>query len=149
MNLEILSSDFSSTSQSVDIDGLSYQAARFSGEVKIESSSSVVSTNDGGSTTVTSSTNALEDGFFFSSSTTGEIKTIKPVVLEGDFSTGNSDGSSSSSSILSYGLTIPASGSGTSFTTTVDMSGFDSLNTTEVSTKIVEGLEKIVHQLKS
>ena len=143
MNLEILSSDFSSTSQSVDIDGLSYQAARFSGEVKIESSSSVVSTNDGGSTTVTSSTNALEDGFFsISSSTTGEIKTIKPVVLEGDFSTGNSDGSSSSSSILSYGLTIPASGSGTSFTTTVDMSGFDSLNTTEVSTKIVEGLRE-------
>ena len=143
MNLEILSSDFSSTSQSIDIDGLSYQAARFSGEVKIESSSSVVSTNDGGSTTVTSSTNALEDGFFsISSSTTGEIKTIKPVVLEGDFSTGNSDGSSSSSSILSYGLTIPASGSGTSFTTTVDMSGFDSLNTTEVSTKIVEGLRE-------
>ena len=143
MNLEILSSDFSSTSQSVDIDGLSYQAARFSGEVKIESSSAVVSTNDGGSTTVTSSTNALEDGFFsISSSTTGEIKTIKPVVLEGDFSTGNSDGSSSSSSILSYGLTIPASGSGTSFTTTVDMSGFDSLNTTEVSTKIVEGLRE-------
>ncbi len=143
MNLEILSSDFSSTSQSVDIDGLSYQAARFSGEVKIESSSAVVSTNDGGSTTVTSSTNALEDGFFsISSSTTGEIKTIKPVVLEGDFSTGNSDGSSSSSSILSYGLTIPASGSGTSFTTTVDMSGFESLNTTEVSTKIVEGLRE-------
>ena len=143
MNLEILSSDFSSTTQSVDIDGLSYQAARFSGEVKIESSSAVVSTNDGGSTTVTSSTNALEDGFFsISSSTTGEIKTIKPVVLEGDFSTGNSDGSSSSSSILSYGLTIPASGSGTSFTTTVDMSGFDSLNTTEVSTKIVEGLRE-------
>jgi flagellar hook-associated protein FlgK len=143
MNLEVLSSDFSSTSQSVDIDGLSYQAARFSGEVKIESSSSVVSTNDGGSTTVTSSTNALEDGFFsISSSTTGEIKTIKPVVLEGDFSTGNSDGSSSSSSILSYGLTIPASGSGTSFTTTVDMSGFDSLNTNEVSTKIVEGLRE-------
>ncbi len=143
MNLEILSSDFSSTSQSVDIDGLSYQAARFSGEIKIESSSAVVSTNDGGSTTVTSSTNALEDGFFsISSSTTGEIKTIEPVVLEGDFSTGNSDGSSSSSSILSYGLTIPASGSGTSFTTTVDMSGFDSLNTTEVSTKIVEGLRE-------
>ena len=143
MNLEILSSDFSSTSQSVDIDGLSYQAARFSGEVKIESSSSVVSTNDGGTTTVTSSTNALEDGFFsISSSTTGEIKTIKPVVLEGDFSTGNSDGSSSSSSILSYGLTIPASGTGTSFTTTVDMSGFDSLNTTEVSTKIIEGLRE-------
>ena len=143
MNLEILSSDFSSTSQSVDIDGLSYQAARFSGEVKIESSSAVVSTNDGGSTTVTSSTNALEDGFFsISSSTTGEIKTIKPVVLEGDFSTGNSDGSSSSSSILSYGLTIPASGSGTSFTTTVDMSGFESLNTTEVSTKIIEGLRE-------
>ena len=34
MSLEVLSSDFSSTSQSVDIDGLSYQAARFSGEVK-------------------------------------------------------------------------------------------------------------------
>ena len=54
MNLEILSSDFSSTSQSVDMDGLSFKAARFSGEIKIESSSSVVSTNDGGTTTVTS-----------------------------------------------------------------------------------------------
>ena len=36
MNLEILSEDFSSSSQSVDLDGLSFQAARFSGEVKID-----------------------------------------------------------------------------------------------------------------
>ena len=117
MNLEILSEDFSSSSQSVDLDGLSFQAARFSGEVKIESSTSVVSTNDGGSTMVISTTNALEDGFFsISTSSTGEIKTLKPIVLDGDFSTGNSDGTSASSSILSYGLTIPASGSGSSFT---------------------------------
>ena len=141
MNLEILSNDFSSTSRSVDLDGLSFKAARFSGEVKIESSSSVVSTNDGGSTTVTSETNAFEDGFYsISSSSTGEIKTLKPVVLDGDFSTGNSDGTSASSSILSYGLTLPASGTGSSFTTTVDMSEFDGLNTSEVSAKIVEGL---------
>ena len=46
------------------MDGLSFKAARFSGEIKIESSSSVVSTNDGGSTTVTSATNTLEDGFY-------------------------------------------------------------------------------------
>ena len=82
MNLEILSNDYTTTSQSVDMDELSFKAARFSGEIKIESSSSVVSTNDGGSTTVTSATNALEDGFLsISSSSTGEIKTIKPVVL--------------------------------------------------------------------
>ena len=92
---------------------------------------------------MTSTTNALEDGFFsISTSSTGEIKTLKPIVLDGDFSTGNSDGTSASSSILSYGLTIPASGSGSSFTTTVDMSGFDNLNTDEVSLKIVEGLRE-------
>jgi len=143
MNLEILSNDYSTTSQSVDLDGLSFKAARFSGEVKIESSSSVVSTNDGGTTTVTSATNALEDGFLsISSSSTGEIKTIKPVVLDGDFSTGNSDGTSASSSVLSYGLTVPASGSGSSFTTTVNMSGFDQLNTKEVSNKLAEGLRE-------
>ena len=143
MNLEILSNDYTTTSQSVDMDGLSFKAARFSGEVKIESSSSVVSTNDGGSTTVTSATNALEDGFLsISSSSTGEIKTIKPVVLDGDFSTGNSDGSAASSSVLSYGLTLPATGSGSSFTTTVDMSDFDQLNTSEVSNKLAEGLRQ-------
>ena len=143
MNLEILSNDYTTTSQSVDMDGLSFKAARFSGEVKIESSSSVVSTNDGGSTTVTSATNALEDGFLsISSSSTGEIKTIKPVVLDGDFSTGNSDGSAASSSVLSYGLTLPATGSGSSFTTTIDMSDFDQLNTSEVSKNLVEGLRQ-------
>ena len=42
--------------------------------------------NDGGLTTVTGAQNALSDGFLnVSSSSTGETKTIKPVVLQGDF----------------------------------------------------------------
>ena len=62
--------------------------------------------------------------------------------MDGDFSTGNSDGSSASSSVLSYGLTLPAAGSGSSFTTTIDMSDFDQLNTSEVSQKLTEGLRQ-------
>ena len=144
-SLEVLKNDFSSfsTPVSIDIDGNSFKAARFSGELQIESSSAITTSNDGGSTTVTGTQDSFSDGFFnITSSSTGEIKTIKPVVLEGDFSAGHPDGLNSSSSILSYGLSMPATGSGSSFTTTKSLSGFDVLSTSEVAKKIAEGLRE-------
>ena len=92
LTIEVLKNDYLSfsTPVSIDIDGDSFAAARFSGELQIESSSAISTSNDGGATTVTGTQNSFKDGFYeIVSSSTGEIKTIKPVVLEGDFSAGH------------------------------------------------------------
>ena len=141
--IEVLKNDYLSfsTPVSIDIDGNSYAAARFSGELQIESSSAISTSNDGGSTTVTGSQNSFKDGFYeISSSSTGEIKTIKPVVLEGDFSAGHPDGLTASSAVISYGLSIPATGSGTSFSGTIDISERDKLTASEVAKELAEEL---------
>ncbi len=143
VEMEVLNSDFGSFSSAVtvDLDNTNFKAARFSGELKLTSSSAFSTSNNGGGTTVTGSQNALSDGFLnLTSSSTGEVKTIKPVVLEGDFSTGHPEGLSASSSVLSYGLKIPADGNGAEFSTTVDVSKLDVLNMSQVSKKIAEGL---------
>ena len=142
-SLEVLKSDFTSfsTPVSIDIDGNSFKAVKLSGELQIESSSAITTSNDGGTTTVTGTQNSFRDGFYnIVDSSTGELKSITPVVLDGDFSAGHPDGVTSSSSILSFGLSLPATGTGTSFTTTLDASGFDNLSTAEVSKKLAEGL---------
>ncbi len=143
VDLEVLKQDFSSfsTPVTVTLDSTNFTAARFSGELQISSSSAISTTNDGGTTTVTGQQNPLSDGFLdITSSTTGEVKTIKPIVLGGDFSNGHPDGLTASSSILSYGLKLPANDNGAEFSTTVDVSGFKTLNTSEISKKIAEGL---------
>ncbi|MAI60770.1 MAG: flagellar hook-associated protein FlgK [Rickettsiales bacterium] len=142
-SLEVLKNDFTSFSSpiSIDIDGNSYKAVKLSGELQIESSSAVSTSNDGGSTTVTGSQNSFRDGFYnIKDSSTGEVKTLTPVVLDGDFSASHPNGLTSSSSILSFGLSLPATGTGTSFSTTLNASGFDNLSTAEVSKKLAEGL---------
>ena len=59
--IEVLKNNYLSfsTPVSIDIDGESFAAARFSGELQIESSSSISTSNDGGSTTVTGSQNSF------------------------------------------------------------------------------------------
>ena len=143
VTLEVLKSDFLgfSSAVSVEIDGNSFQAARFSGELQIESSSGFTTSNNGGGTTVSSAQNAFKDGFLnISSSSTGEIKTISAVVLDGDISSGHPDGLSASSSILSYGLNIPDTENGCDFPATVDFSKTENLTKFEVSKKIADGL---------
>ena len=63
-SIEVLNNDYLSfsTPVSIDIDGNSYAAARFSGELQIESSSAISTSNDGGTTTVTASQNSFKDG---------------------------------------------------------------------------------------
>ncbi len=142
-SLEVLKSDFTSfsTPVSIDIDGNSYKAAKLSGELQIESSSAITTSNDGGTTTVTGTQNSFRDGFYkITSSSTGEIKTIKPLVLDGDFSAGHPDGLTASSAVVSYGLSIPATGTGTAFSGTLDISELDSLSTSEVAKKLAEEL---------
>ena len=143
LTIEVLKNDYLSfsTPVSIDIDGDSFAAARFSGELQIESSSAISTSNDGGSTTVTGTQNSFKDGFYeIVSSSTGEIKTIKPVVLEGDFSAGHPDGLTASSAIISYGLSIPATGTGTAFSGTLDISELDGLTTSEVAKELAEEL---------
>ena len=142
-SLEVLKSDFTSfsTPVSIDIDGNSYKAVTLSGELQIESSSAITTSNDGGTTTVTGAQNSFKDGFYnITSSSTGEIKTIKPLVLDGDFSAGHPDVLTASSAVVSYGLSIPATGTGTAFSGTLDIAELDSLSTSEVSKKLAEEL---------
>ena len=142
-SLEVLQEDFTSFGApvTIDLDGNSFKAARFSGELQLESSSTFSTTNDNGTTTVTGTQDPFKDGFLnITSSTTGEIKTIKPIVLEGDFSASHPDGVTASSSILSYGLNLPTTGAGSAFSTTIDISQNELLTTKEVSKKIAEGL---------
>ena len=141
--MEVIKDDFLGFSSpiSIDLDGNSYKAARFGGELLIESSSAISTSNDGGTTTVTGTQDAFKDGFLnISSSSTGEIKTIKPLVLDGDFSAGHPDGLSASSAVISYGLSIPATGSGTAFSGTLDIAELDNLTSAEVAKKLAEEL---------
>ena len=141
--MEVIKDDFLGFSSpiSIDLDGNSYKAARFGGELLIESSSAISTSNDGGTTTVTGTQDAFKDGFLnISSSSTGEIKTIKPLVLDGDFSAGHPDGLSASSAVISYGLSIPATGSGTAFSGTLDIAELDNLTAAEVAKKLAEEL---------
>ena len=145
-SLEVLQNDFTSFSSavSIDIDGNSYKAARLSGELQIESSSAISTSNNGGTTTVTGTQNAFNDGFLdITSSSTGEIKTIKPLVLDGDFSSGHPEGLTASSAVISYGLSIPATGTGTAFSGTLDISERDSLTTSEVAKELANELRSI------
>ena len=142
-SLEVLKNDFTSfsTPVSIDIDGNSYKAVKLSGELQIESSSAITTSNDGGTTTVTGAQNSFTDGFYnITSSSTGEIKTIKPLVLDGDFSAGHPDGLTASSAVISYGLSIPATGTGTAFSGTLDISELDSLSTSEVAKELAKNL---------
>ncbi len=141
--MEVIKSDFLGFSSpvSIDLDGNSFKAARFGGELLIESSSAISTSNDGGTTTVTGTQDAFKDGFLnISSSSTGEIKTIKPLVLDGDFSASHPDGLSASSAVISYGLSIPATGSGTAFSGTLDISELDNLTAAEVAKELAEEL---------
>ncbi len=143
VEMEVLKNDFSSFSTPVTVilDNTNFKAARFSGELEISSASAISTSNDGGSTTVSGTQNALRDGFLnVTSSSTGEIKTVKPILLQGDFSNGHPDGLSAASSILSYGLKIPADGNGAEFSASVDLSEFETLQPSDVAKKIVEEL---------
>ena len=109
--------------------------------MQIESSSAITTSNDGGTTTVTGTQNHFKDGFYnITSSSTGEIKTIKPLVLDGDFSAGHPDGLTASSAVVSYGLSLPATGTGTAFSGTLDIAELDSLTTSEVAKELAEEL---------
>ena len=119
--------------------GSTNKAARFGGELQIESSGTITTSNDGGSTNISSSANAFKDGFKISSSTTGETKTIKPVTLEGDISGSHPSGIDASSSVLSYGLTLPQTGTGTQFTTSFDASKLESVSANSVANHSLMG----------
>lgn len=143
VEMEVLKNDFSSFSSpvTVTLDNTNFKAARFSGELQISSSSAISTSNNGGGSTVTGVQNALNDGFLnVTSSSTGEVKTINPIVLQGDFSSSHPDGLSAASAVLSYGLTIPADGNGAAFSTTIDVSKNEILQPSEIAKRIASGL---------
>ena len=141
LSIKILKNDYSDSGASVTLDSTSYRAGRFSGELFLESSISISTTNDGGSTTVSSSQDATRDGYYeIVTSSTGETKTIKPRIFDGDKSASHPDGISASSSVLKYGLTIPQTGTGSTFTTTLDASELNDITPHNISKKLADGL---------
>ena len=150
-SLEVLKNDFTSfsTPVSIDIDGNSYKAVKLSGELQIESSSAISTSNDGGSTTVTGTQNSFRDGFYnIKDSSTGEMKTIKPLVLDGDFSAGHPDGLTASSAVVSYGLSIPATGTGTAFQEHSTSQNLTAFQHQRLQKNLLKNLGQIVLQLK-
>tara|TARA_E500000178_G_scaffold272338_1_gene270500 strand:- start:7613 stop:12694 length:5082 start_codon:yes stop_codon:yes gene_type:complete len=140
LTVSILNNDFSDSGASVAIDSSNFRAARFSGELLLESSTGFTSANGGGST-VTAAQDALRGGYYeINSTSTGESKTIKPKAFQSDLSSANHNGDTASSSILSYGLTLSATGTGSSFTTTQDLSLQDEISSSLISSKLAEGL---------
>ena len=141
LTIDILKKDYTSANASLDMDGSSYKAARFGGELQLESSSGISTTNDAGSTTVSGSQDALTDGYMqVTTSVTGETKTIKPITFQGDLSSSHPDGIEASSSVLKYGLTLPQTGTGTAFTTSIDASNYENVTPGIISKKLAEGL---------
>lgn len=140
LTLSLLKTDFSSAATLSNM-GVTNKAARFGGELLLESSGTITTSNDGGSTVISSTQNAFKDGFFkVKSSVTGETKTITPLTLEGDISGSHPSGIDASSSVLSYGLTIPQTGTGTQFTTSFDASNLKNISPAVISKNLAEGL---------
>lgn len=140
LTVNILNSDFSDSGASVEIDSTNFRAARFSGEILLKSSIGFTSANGGGST-VTAAQDALKGGYYdITSSSTGESKILKPKAFQSDLSSAHYNGDTASSSILSYGLTLPATGTGSNFTTTQNLSLQNEISPAVISSKIAEGL---------
>lgn len=137
LTLSLLKQDFSSISTLASM-GVTNKAARFGGELHLESSGSITSS---GPASISSTQNTFKDGFLsITSSTSGETKTIKPKTFEGDLSASHPDGIDASSSVLTYGLNLPQTGTGTSFTSSVDASKFEEISPSIISKKLAENL---------
>ncbi|MAC61424.1 MAG: hypothetical protein CMN37_06000, partial [SAR116 cluster bacterium] len=128
----------------VKLDSTNFDAARFTGYVKLNAGGSFSLTTDAGSnnSTISSTTDIFENSFIEKSMTpTGEQMTLKFDAFEGADGNGSSvDGSMALAAGGEYKLTIPNTGSGTSFSSTVKTKDLENITSSTVAAEIAKKL---------
>ena len=144
INIKSLGDDFEDLGTEVKLDDTDFDAVRLSGYVKLNSGGSFSLTSTAGSNTSTSSSanDVFENGFIEKSMTsTGEQMTLKFDAFEGADGNGSSvDGSMALAAGGEYKLTIPNTGSGTSFSSTVNTKDLVSITSSSVASEIAKKL---------
>jgi len=144
LNIKSLGDDFETLGTEIKLDNSTFDAARFTGYVKLNAGGSFSMTTTAGSNTSTlsSATDVFENGFIEKSMTpTGEQMTLKFDAFEGADGNGSSvDGSKALAAGGTYKLTIPNTGSGTSFTSSVNTRDLESITSSTVASEIAKKL---------
>ncbi len=144
LNIKALGDDFETLGTEIKLDSSTFDAARFTGYVKLNAGGSFSLTTTAGSNTSTlsSATDVFENGFIEKSMTpTGEQMTLKFDAFEGADGNGSSvDGSKSLAAGGEYKLTIPNTGTGTSFSSTVKTKNLESITSASVASEIAKNL---------
>ena len=144
LNLKTVGDDFENLGTEVKLDNATFDAARFTGYVKLNAGGSFSLTTTAGSNTSTlsSATDVFENGFIEKSMTpTGEQMTLKFDAFEGADGNGSSvDGSMALAAGGEYKLTIPNTGTGTSFSSTVKTKDMESITSASVASEIAKNL---------
>lgn len=141
----VLDNDFSSTSQSISLSSSSNSnSAIFTGSIKFLSSVDFEITSTDGSSKLSgdAAINGLDKGMFnITRSSTGEVVIIDPISHGlADLSRGNGQGTAATSALGAYSLTLPASGSGSSFTATINTGDLVENNPKEVAKALLENM---------
>ena len=144
LNFKSIGDDFETLGTEVKLDNATFDAARFTGYVKLNAGGSFSLTSTAGSNTSTlsSATDVFENGFIEKSMTpTGEQMTLKFDAFEGADGNGSSvDGSMALAAGGEYKLTIPNTGTGTSFSSTVKTKDMESITSASVAAEIAKNL---------
>ena len=144
LNLKSLGENFETLGTEVKLDSTNFDAARFTGYVKLNAGGSFSLTTDAGSnnSTISSTTDIFENSFIEKSMTpTGEQMTLKFDAFEGADGNGSSvDGSMALAAGGEYKLTIPNTGSGTSFSSTVKTKDLENITSSTVAAEIAKKL---------
>ena len=144
LNMKTIGDDFENLGTEVKLDNTTFDAARFTGYVKLNAGGSFSFTTTAGSNTSTlsSATDVFENGFIEKSMTpTGEQMTLKFDAFEGADGNGSSvDGSMALAAGGEYKLTIPNTGTGTSFSSTVKTKDMESITSASVAEEIAKNL---------
>ena len=144
LNVKALGDDFETLGTEIKLDSTTFDAARFTGYVKLNAGGSFSLTTTAGSNTSTlsSATDVFENGYIEKSMTpTGEQMTLKFDAFEGADGNGSSvDGTMALAAGGEYKLTIPNTGTGTSFTSTVETKNLESITSASVASEIAKNL---------
>ena len=144
LNVKSLGDDFETLGTEVKLDNTTFDAARFTGYVQLNSGGlfSMTTTAGTNSSTLSSTTDVFENGFIEKSMTpTGEQMTLKFDAFEGADGNGSSvDGSKALAAGGEYKLTIPNTGSGTSFSSTVNTKDLNNITSSSVASEIAKKL---------
>ncbi len=146
LNIKALGDDFETLGTEIKLDSTTFDAARLTGYIELNAGGSFSLTTTAGSNTSTlsSETDVFKNGFIEKSMTpTGEQMTLKFDAFEGADGNGSSvDGTKALAAGGEYKLTIPNTGSGTSFSSTVKTKDLESITSSSVASETAKKLRE-------